>query len=291
MLSSFLCTDHSCPIIDEGATPYSSSRKTATESDANGDVAFARFHISPSASSKSVKAPPSLPRTTLDADIDLTYFDLTEVSRRGVCLGDLPLTSGLQQTLLLRRDYSKDTNAYLTVESMRVDKLATITSATTHSNTQEETQERIIKDMDGNMYAVILPSIVDGQHRFKVCGFEAMFPEQRKSRDSGYFTYADVKNSSGMIVKFSMKLRGDSGTKYVTEAFGPSIFQWGSGRSKNTRGFAIKATSDGNTSSEEVARITFLGAGKALSVAPHQDFRLIIAFAAIIDEMVEKRLR
>lgn len=97
-------------------------------------------------------------------------------------------------------------------------------------------------------------------------------------------------------MKFTMKLRGDTQDKYVTESFGPSIFQWGRwGQTTRARGFVIKkmidAGSKKGSDGKEVCKITFLGAGKALSISPDQDFRLMIAYSAIIDEMVEKRLR
>jgi hypothetical protein len=199
--------------------------------------------------------------------------------------------SGLQQTLLLRRQKSKDTGSDFVVESLHGDKLASIESPVVVGN---ETLERIVSDVDGNIYAVILEKVVDGGiHRYKICGTQPIFPDQRRSRDSGLFTYAEVKNSSGIGVKFTMKLRGDTQDKYVTESFGPSIFRWG--QTTRARGFVVKkmidAGSKKGSDGKEVCKITFLGAGKALSISPDQDFRLMIAYSAIIDEMVEKRLR
>jgi hypothetical protein len=110
-----------------------------------------------------------------------------------------------------------------------------------------------------------------------------MYQDQRKNRESGYFTYAEVKNSNGLGVRFSMKLRGEKPEKYTTEYFGPSIFKWGRG---NPKGFIVK-----NESGDECARITFLGGAKAVAVQPDHDIRLMICFAAIIDEMVGKRMR
>jgi hypothetical protein len=138
-------------------------------------------------------------------------------------------------------------------------------------------------DTDGNVYAVIIHFEMDGgKNFFKICGVQPMFEDQRKSRESGLFTYAEVKNSGRIGVKFTMKLRGGS-EKYASEFFGPSIFKWGRGKA---RGVSIK-----NANGDESARITFLGGAKAVSVEPDHDIRLMICFAAIIDEMVDKRMR
>jgi hypothetical protein len=284
--------DHSCPVIDEGSrNPQSGSGQFKAHGGGENPST-----ISKSSGHSATGLSPSSPRSTVDIKGDLK-FDLAQMTRRGISLQNLPVTSGLQQTLLLRKEQTKDADSDFAIESMHGDKLATIEKAALWEGTQEDTWERVIRDMDSNVYAVILHSVVEGNlHRFKICGNDAMFPDQRKSRDSGLFTYADVKNSSGIGVKFTMKLRGDSLTKYFTESFGPSIFQWGRrGQNKSTRGYIIKETdgADGKKGADgkEVARLTFLGAGKAISIGPDQDFRLMIAFAAIIDEMVEKRLR
>jgi hypothetical protein len=205
-------------------------------------------------------------------------LDLTTFSKSGICLSALPTVSEKTQTILLRKENPKDVNSGIVLESLRGDRLAMI-----DGTTSQESSQRIMTDSDGNTYAVILHHDMDGHNRFKICGVQPMYSNQRKSRLSGYYTYAEVKNSSCLGVKFSMKLRGAASEKYISEYFGPSIFKWGHG---NPKGFIIK-----NGSGNECARITFLGSAKAVAVQPYHDVRLMICYAAIVDEMVGKRMR
>ncbi len=256
-------------------------------------------------------------------------LDLAELSNGGLSLSSLPAVSGTMQTVVLRKEpvriggpSSRRTGTRLLVESVRGDRLAVMDPADHHSppsgisdgnnkssgegggnpgskchnnnrGSDNTPDHRVVRDTDGNLYAVMIRSVVEGRHRFKICGDQPMFPGQRKSRESGYHTYAEAKNWSGPGVRFSMKLRGQgaaaggapSTSKYVAEAFGPAFLHWGRGR---PRGFLIKdAASEGG----ECARITVLGEAKAVSVRPGHDVRLMICFATIIDEMVENRLR
>jgi hypothetical protein len=57
-----------------------------------------------------------------------------------------------------------------------------------------------------------LHSFANGQNRFKICSDKPMNPEHRQSNESGYYTWADVKNCKGFGVKFSMSLRGEADT-------------------------------------------------------------------------------
>ena len=216
-------------------------------------------------------------------------LDLTAAGKQGLSLSTLPTTFDNPQTILLRRTSPKDKDSDLVVESIRGDRLATIDgeaeSITLQNPDSTPADRRLVQDNEGNIYAVILRTLSDGgKNQYRICGVDKMYEEQRKSRESGLYTHAEAKNSGGFGVQFSMKIRGPGElTKYVTEFFGPSIFKWGRGR---PRGFLIK-----NTAGRECARITLLGGAKAISVEPQMDVRLMTCFAAIIDEMVEKRMR
>ncbi|KAL3909201.1 MAG: hypothetical protein SGILL_008176, partial [Bacillariaceae sp.] len=221
--------------------------------------------------------------TTQQRELDLTF-----VAKRGLCLSALPTTSESPQTILLRRENLRDKTSNLLVESIRGDRLATIDGEGEDiilQNPESTPAERkLVQDAEGNIYAVILRSLNgDGKNHFRICGVEPMYVSQNKSRESGLYTYAEVKNSGVLGVKFTMKVRGEEQEKYKSEFFGPSIFKWGQGK---PRGFLIKDTKD-----TECARITILGGAKVVSVEPNVDVRLVACFAAIIDEMVEKRMR
>ncbi len=156
------------------------------------------------------------------------------------------------------------------------------------SSTKENTNRRVLTDVEGNQCAVVMHSVLGGgRNYFKICGLEPLYSDQRKNRDTGLFTYADVKNSSGIGVtglKIIMQVYGESTETYIATSFGPSIFKWGKGI---PRGFLVK----NGTTGLECMRITFLGGAKAISVEPDNDFRLMTCFAVIIHEMVEKRMR
>ena len=142
-------------------------------------------------------------------------------------------------------------------------------------------ERRALRDENGELCAVIVRTVMDaGQNRFRLCGRTKAYPDQRKGKDTGYYTWGEVKNSSGINVKFSMKLKGGSETKYVTETFGPSLFNW-----NTPRGFIIKQ------GKEACCRITYLGDSRGIVLAPNVDKCLMLCFAAIIEEMVEHRMR
>jgi hypothetical protein len=286
------------------------------------------------AASIEVVLPTETTRSTVGRDVDLA-----DLSNIGLSLSSLPTVSRKIQTVVLRKEpmkrngsSSRRSGTRLLIESVRGDRLAVMdptdhytpfanTSSTDtktpndgasnlgnnksnynyNKNKQIDTpDQRIIRDTDGNLYAVVIRSVVDGRHKFKICGDQPMFPGHRRSRESGFHTYAEAKNWSGLGIRFGMKVRGgdaaqdgeeeqeeecaSSTSKYVTESFGPTFLQLGQGR---PRGFHIKDSSDG----QECARITVMGNVKAISVRPYHDIRLMICFATIIDEMVENRLR
>ena len=149
-----------------------------------------------------------------------------------------------------------------------------------------EEGQRIMTDTKRNPYAFILHNHSGGgKNIFRICGTRPLYADQRKNRDTRLYTYAEVKNAGGIgRIQFSLTVRGEPSETHYTEFFGPSIFRWGRGR---TRGVVIKNKSTG----EESARLTFLGGAKVLVVEPDNDIRLMICFAAIIEEMMGKRMR
>jgi hypothetical protein len=216
-------------------------------------------------------------------------LDVTLAAKRGISLSSLPTVGDTPQTILIRKENIKDaaTSDWI-VETIRGDRLATIDgegeSIVLQNPESTPANRRLVQDTEGTVYAVIFRTLSGGgKNHFRICGVEKMYEQQRKSRESGLYTYAEVKNSGSIGVRFTMKVRGDSAEKYVTEFFGPSIFKWGRGR---PRGILIK-----NEAGKECARITILGGAKAISVEARTDVRLMTCFAVIIDEMVEHRMR
>lgn len=185
----------------------------------------------------------------------------------------MPITKACE-SIILRCDGNDHTAAReIILETVKGERIATLDS-------DPAKERRTLRDADGELCAIIQHTDVDGRHRFKISGPNKMTVCHRRSKDSGYYAWADVKNSSGIKPKFLMKMRGDTKSRYKTEAFGPSLLKWGS-----PRGFLIKQDE------EPCARITYLGGDQGIVFAPNVDKCLMLCFALIIEEMVKNRMR
>jgi hypothetical protein len=146
---------------------------------------------------------------------------------------------------------------------------------------------RLLKDSDGRVCAKILHSRdTDGINTFIISGIEPAVKYQKMSHDrfgKGYLKWAEVRNLGGLGGQFALKhTRDDSSSKstFVTKSFG-SLF-----RPKKARGHLVR-----NQKQTECAKIVSLNEGKGILVAPKEDPGLMLRYAAIVDEMIEIRMR
>jgi hypothetical protein len=193
----------------------------------------------------------------------------------GMC-SSLPITNDCETVILRCDEKDHKVAREIVLETITGELIATL-------DFDPAKERRTLRDADGELCAIIVHEVVDGyqQHVFKICGPKKMNKHHRRSKHSGYYTWAEVRNSSGINVRFSMKVRGHNGeAKYVTETFGPSLFKWGT-----PRGFVVKQGQKACT------RITYLGDSRGIVVAPNVDKCLMLCFALIIEEMVENRMR
>jgi hypothetical protein len=210
------------------------------------------------------------------------HLDLTTLSKTDPCLSALSTRSRKPQTVVLRRENPKDVTSNLFLESIQGVRLAFMEGEAWRCEGQ-----RVMTDTNWNPYAIIIHSLSGGgKNLFRICGIYPLYAYQRKNRETGLYTHAEVKNAGGIgVISYTMNARGESPEEYATDFFGPSIFSWGRGRP--TRGVIIKNVTTG----DECARMTFLGRAKTVLVEPDNDIRLMICFAAIIEEMIGKRMR
>lgn len=147
-------------------------------------------------------------------------------------------------------------------------------------------ERRLLKDADGRVCAMILRNQEkDGPHSFTICGSKPSFKGQNMSYDrygKSFFRWAEVRNLGGFGGKFALEGPRDKANKptFVTKPFG-SLF-----RLKKTRGHVVL-----NQKQRECARILSVKAGKGVLIGPNQDSGLMLCYAAIVDEMIEQRLR
>jgi hypothetical protein len=184
----------------------------------------------------------------------------------------LPITEDAT-TVFLKATQGSDDARELSIKNIQGETLATWEASSCRTM-------RVLKDASGNICAYIQHSLVNGQNKYKICSYKPM-NDEHQSGHTGLYTWAEVKNAGTFGVKFSMRMRGNSPDRFTTESFAPSLLHW----SKRTRGFLMLKNK------EACARLTHLQSAKTLDVPPGIDLCLMICYTAIIDEMVESRLR
>jgi hypothetical protein len=147
--------------------------------------------------------------------------------------------------------------------------------------------QRLLKDSDGRVCAMILRSQdMDGTNSFTICGLKPAVKRQKMTHDTfgqGYLKWAEVRNLGGLGGQFALKHTRDdtsSNSTFVTKSFGSLC------RPKKTRGHVVR-----NQKQTECAKIVSLKKGKGVLVAPKEDPGLMLCYAAIVDEMIEHRMR
>lgn len=149
--------------------------------------------------------------------------------------------------------------------------------------------KRYLKNANGFNCAIIIrqSSSAGGKYTFKICSStKAVTKKQRKSSETGYYTWAEVKNTGALGGNFALKFYSDttstcSDHKHEAKPFG-SLFNV-----RASRGIII--TNHKNSTCSKM--VTLNNGDRGILVAPDQDLCLMLAYAAIVDEMIENRLR
>ena len=220
-------------------------------------------------------APPSYPTHHAEESLinsQQVLKDLDYIAETNSMCQAIP-TSNQSRSFLLKPLRRKD----LVLET-RVGQLI----ATYDSSTAKD--KRFLRDADHNLVAVVFKTKdKDGHYKFKIVGEQALFPGQRSIRKIGMYRWADVWKSSGLGMKFTMRVQTNPHHLYVSEHHcGLSFFKRGSTR---RRGFDIQVDQ------ETIVEVTNLGDMQGLALGPAVDPCLMVCFIAIIDEMFKKRLR
>ena len=205
--------------------------------------------------------------------------DLEEIAENYSMCHTIPISSEPQALLLGPNMHQKDSKSkkHLVLKTRDGELVAKF-------DTDFSSDQRFLRDANNNLAAIVMRhrDSGDGTFRYRIFGGEALYKGQRRISETGLYKWGDVKASKNIGLRFTMqvKARPPELTKYVTEHFGPSLFNLA-----KPRGFAIKKDDDA------VAKVTRLGDKQGLALAPDVDPCLIVCFVAIIDEMIGKRLR
>jgi len=151
--------------------------------------------------------------------------------------------------------------------------------------------KRIIKDAFGRTCAAIFLKTESmggmvGVNVFKICGNKPASRSQRLSNETGYYTWAEVKNTGVLGAKFVMdrfspETLSCSADQHSTKTFG-SLFN-----KQKDKGCVIF-----DSKKKECTKMASLeNRDKGILVGPRRDLCLILAFCAVVDEMMERRLR
>jgi hypothetical protein len=155
---------------------------------------------------KLVVGPPLSPRTA--AGFHGQEFDALDSGSSSGMSSTLRVTSEYQ-TVVLKSGIEKDNLVKETViQTIRGDRLATLEYSA-------DKTRRVLCDANGNRCAIVLRSFVNGQNRFKICSDKPMNTEHRRSNESGYYTWADVKNSKGLLDRVFCALFDELGKDFT----------------------------------------------------------------------------
>ena len=202
-------------------------------------------------------------RSSFSEGLRSVTFDLSEFD-----MGPDKQTEADYDTVLLKSEkVKKGGREEIVFENINGDQVATLSH-------DPDKSRRNLWGANGELHAIILHQKHKGKNRFKIYGPDRLYEDQWRSANSGYYHWADIKNSDGFDVKFSMTLRDELKTTYSTETF----------KAGTRREFCV------THGSEPCARITHLGDSRRIAFGRKVDKYLICCFTAIIKEMVEKRM-
>jgi hypothetical protein len=209
---------------------------------------------------------------------DLEY--IAENNSKSMCQHSIPISNQSQSFLLKPALDAK----FLVLETRTGQRIATYDS-------RSAKDKRFLRDTDDNLAAVVFKTKGgDGRYNFTIFGGRALFPGQRWSIPGGgeigrLYKWADVRKSTGLGMKFTMRVKTNPEHRYVSEHYGPSLFKRSDTSTRRRRGFDIKLDQ------EAIVEVTKLGDAQGLALGPEVDPCLMLCYIAIIDEMFKKRLR
>mmetsp|Transcript_18465 Transcript_18465/g.45765 ORF Transcript_18465/g.45765 Transcript_18465/m.45765 type:complete len:616 (-) Transcript_18465:73-1920(-) len=206
--------------------------------------------------------------TFLTADTDSIDYSMSS---------SFPLTKETERIILKRLPNKRDIH----IEKSDGEKLGMIDFSMVNQG------KRVIKDACGRTCAVIFLNNdqLGGKALFKICGNKPATRRQRLSNETGYYTWAEVKNTGSfggkfVMNRFSPETSSCSIEQHWTKPFG-SIFS--RGKSKGYVFFDPKK--------KECVKMVSLKQGKGVIVGPNRDLCLMLGYVACVDEMLEHRLR
>lgn len=206
--------------------------------------------------------------TFLSADTDAIDYSMSSM---------FPLTKETERIILKRVPNKRD----IFIEDSDGDKIGMIDFSMVNQG------KRLIKDACGQTCALIFLNSdkLGGNNIFKICGNKPATRRQRLSNETGYYTWAEVKNTGSfggkfVMNRFSPETSACTAEPHLTKAFG-SLFSRG-----KSKGYVFC-----DAEKKECVKMVSLKKGKGLIVGPNRDLCLMLAYAACVDEMVEHRLR
>jgi hypothetical protein len=191
----------------------------------------------------------------------------------------LPMTKKTEKVIFKRVPNNK---REISIENSEGEKIAYLDYSMAHQG------KRFLKDKHGRFCAVIIHQSdkMEGNNVFKICGNRPASRTQRLSNETGYYTWAEVRNSGSFGGKFCMKRYSEetltcSADQHVTKPFG-LLFN-----TRKSRGYVFT-----DSKKKECVKMVILNrGGKGIMVAPDRDLCLMISFVAVVDEMMENRMR
>lgn len=157
----------------------------------------------------------------------------------------------------------------------------------------DEGTTRLLKDASGKTCAVILQTLdksaLNTGHVFKVYNNKPAVPRQQASKHKivhGLYLWAEIKNTGAMGGKFVMKRYSSetsscSADKHTTKWFG-SLFS-----KVKSKGYTFLDSHK----KECVKMFSLENRAKGILIAPNRDMCLMMAYCAVVDEMVQQRMR
>lgn len=152
---------------------------------------------------------------------------------------------------------------------------------------------RILRDSDGKICAVIFHSRnLEGRNTFKICGGRPMSQHHTISSDSGYYTWAEVRNTGELNAQFCLTIRQDAepqgnNVRFKTKSVGSMYLNC---CMRQPRGFSIYHKSEEGKKYDGCGTISFYKDSRGVMVSQNMDYGLMLCYAVIIDEMMERRM-
>jgi hypothetical protein len=152
---------------------------------------------------------------------------------------------------------------------------------------------RILRDSNGQTCAVILHSRnLEGRNTFKICGGRPMSQHHTISSDSGYFTWGEVHNTGELNAQFCLTIRQDAEpqgniVRFKTKSVGSMYLNC---CLRQPRGFSIYHKSEEGKKYDGCGTISFYKDSRGVMVSQNMDYGLMLCYAVIIDEMMERRM-